>query len=334
VKDFAVAQIDELSSSDFSISSDGGTIDDQLIADLEAIEDVVKVVPFRTESVAQQGEAGGPVTLSTGDLAALAEVASVKLQDDASIDQLADGEVLVVEFGELTPAIGSTVTYVTAQGGTADFTVAGVIKSSIDSLTLGNIVTEASFTDFVGETAPTEAFIDTHDSTQTDVQAEIEDVTDLRPDITLTAGNAISQVVGQIFDFLINAVNGLLMMSVIVALIGIVNTMSLSIIERRRELGLLRIVGMVDSRVRRMVRFESVMIATLGTATGLAMGVFMGATLVHAIDRLSGANISVNWSVTQLLIVLFAGIVLGYLAALIPAHRSTKPPVLEAIQAS
>ena len=334
VKDFAVAQIDELSTSDFSISSDGGTIDDQLVTDLEGIQDVVLVVPFSTESVAEQSEAGGPVTLSTGDLAALAEVASVRLQDDAPLDELADGEVLVVAFGEATPTIGSTVTYVTAQGVTADFTVAGLIKPTIDSLTLGNLVTEASFTEFVGETAPTEAFIDTHDSTQSDVQAEIEDVTNLRPDISLTAGNSISQLVGQIFDFLISAVNGLLMMSVIVALIGIVNTMSLSIIERRRELGLLRIVGMVDSRVRRMVRIESVMIATLGTATGLAMGVFMGATLVHAIDRLSGANISVNWSATQLLIVLVAGIVLGYLAALIPAYRSTKPPVLEAIQES
>ena len=334
VKDFAVAQIDELTTSDFNISSDGGTIDDQLVADLEAIDDVVQVVPFRTESVAQQGEAGGPVTLSTGDLAALAEVASIRLQDDSPLDELADGEVLVVELGEATPAIGSTVTYSTAQGATGEFTVAGVIKTSIDSLTLGNLVTEASFAEFVGETAPTEAFIDTHNSTQTDVQDEIEDITNLRPDITLTAGNAISQIVGQIFDFLISAVNGLLMMSVVVALIGIVNTMSLSIIERRRELGLLRIVGMVDSRVRRMVRFESVMIATLGTATGLAMGVFMGATLVHAIDRLSGANISVNWSMTQLLLVLVAGIVLGYLAALIPAYRSTKPPVLEAIQAS
>jgi putative ABC transport system permease protein len=75
-------------------------------------------------------------------------------------------------------------------------------------------------------------------------------------------------------------------------------------------------------------------IATLGTATGLAMGVFMGAALVHAIDRLSDANISVDWSATQLLVVLAAGIVLGYLAALIPAHRSTRPPVLEAIQES
>ena len=72
--------------------------------------------------------------------------------------------------------------------------------------------------------------------------------------MSITAGSAIGQQIGSIFDFLINAVNGLLLMSVIVALIGIVNTMSLSILERRRELGLLRVVGMLDRRVRRMVR--------------------------------------------------------------------------------
>ena len=65
---------------------------------------------------------------------------------------------------------------------------------------------------------------------------------------------------------MINAVNGLLLMSVIVALIGIVNTLSLSVIERRRELGLLRVVGMVDKRVQRMVRLESVVISSLGTS--------------------------------------------------------------------
>jgi putative ABC transport system permease protein len=335
VKDFAVSKIDELSSADFNISSNGGTIDDQLVADLEAIPDVTRVVPFRTESVAQQNGTGTPVTLSTGDLAELADVANVRLDAGAQITEvgdLQDGQVLVIGFATDKPAVGDTVTYQSAQGSTVELTVAGVIKSSLDSLRLGNLTTPTSFDGFVGETAPTEAFIDTEDAVQSDVQDEIEKITDLRPDIALTAGNQLSQVIGQIFDFMINAVNGLLLMSVVVALIGIVNTMSLSIIERRRELGLLRIVGMVDRRVRRMVRLESIMIATLGTVTGLVMGMFMGFSLVFAIDRLSGANISVNFAPTQLAVVLVAGVLLGFLAALIPAHRSTKPEVLDAIQ--
>ena len=88
----------------------------------------------------------------------------------------------------------------------------------------------------------------------------------------------------------------------------------------------------VDGRVRRMVRLESIMISTLGTVTGLLAGAFMGLALIWAIDRQSDADIGVNFAPLQLLIVLLAGVVLGYLAALIPAARSTKPEVLEAIQ--
>jgi putative ABC transport system permease protein len=164
------------------------------------------------------------------------------------------------------------------------------------------------------------------------VEDEIEEITDLRPDIDLEAGNDLSQLIGTIFDFLINAINGLLLMSVLVALIGIVNTMSLSIIERRRELGLLRVIGMLDRRVRRMVRIESILISTLGTITGIVMGVFTGGALVLAINRLSNAAIDLNFALWQILLVLVAGVVLGYLAALIPAGRSTRPEVLEAIQ--
>ena len=80
-------------------------------------------------------------------------------------------------------------------------------------------------------------------------------------------------------------------MSVLVALIGIVNTLSLSILERRRELGLLRIMGMTDKRVQRMVRLESALISALGTVTGLVGGLVVGWGLIFSINRLSDAKI-------------------------------------------
>lgn len=69
---------------------------------------------------------------------------------------------------------------------------------------------------------------------------------------------------------------GLLAMSVLVALIGIVNTMALSISERTRELGLLRAVGMTSRQLRRTIRYESTIIALIGTLLGLALGLFLG----------------------------------------------------------
>ncbi len=152
--------------------------------------------------------------------------------------------------------------------------------------------------------------------------------------MSITAGSAIGQQIGSIFDFLINAVNGLLLMSVIVALIGIINTMSLSILERRRELGLLRVVGMLDRRVRRMVRIESVIISALGTIAGMLVGGFTAWALVRAINSSSDAGVGFSPPVGLLALVLVLGIGLGFLAALIPAQRSTRMEVLDAIQAT
>ena len=150
----------------------------------------------------------------------------------------------------------------------------------------------------------------------------------------MQAGSDLSKLIGTVFDFMINTVNGLLLMSVAVALIGIVNTLSLSIIEHRRELGLLRVIGMVDKRVQRMVGLESILISALGTITGIAMGVFVGFALVLGINRMTDAGIDLNLVPAQLLLVLGLGVLLGFLAAFIPAKRSTHLDVLESIQST
>lgn len=98
----------------------------------------------------------------------------------------------------------------------------------------------------------------------------------------------------------------------------------------RREVGLLRIVGMTDGRVQRMVRLESMLIAALGTVTGPALGVFVGWGLIGAIDRLSEAGLSVSLPVRMLVLVLVAGVLPGFLASLIPARLE----VLQAVRPS
>lgn len=344
LKDFAVSEIDELAASDFFLVSAGGTIDDQLQADLNAVDGVEKVVAFRSETVAiesdgtdSEADGGGasiaaPAALSTGDFSQIQQVANLDI-NQGSLDALAPGTVIVIDQGEDdTPSVGSTVTYSKSDGSTFDLEVVGVMDSTIDSTLLGGLVVADTFEEVFGPGGPNEAFIDAADGEQTDVEDRIEEVTDLRPDLALQRGSEIAELVGSIFDFLINAVNGLLLMSVAVALIGIVNTMSLSIIERRRELGLLRVVGMLDRRVRRMVRIESILISTLGTLTGVLMGVFTGFSLVYGINRLSDAGITMNFAGLQLVVILVLGVVLGYFAALIPANRSTKAEVLDAIQ--
>jgi len=339
IKDFAVEKINELSTADYVIESAGGTIDDGLVADLEAVDGVETVVPFRRESVTIDG---APSALTTADFDELASVTKIEFID-GSFDDLAPGTIIVIDSGlggstgtdgTDAPTVGSTVTLADSAGGTVDLTVVGLVKGNLDTFRTGNYVDTATFDAFVGDTAPTVAFIDAQSGARTDTESAIDDLTSLRPDITVTEGNELGQLVGTVFDFLINAVNGLLLMSVVVALIGIVNTLSLSILERRHELGLLRVVGMVDRRVRRMVRIESVLIAALGTFSGVALGLIMGVGLISSIDRLSDAGIAINVPWGMLVLVLAAGTVLGFLASLIPAMRSTRLEVLDAINAT
>lgn len=328
LKDFAVREIQKLESADFVVASTGGTLDEQLLADLGAVDGVEAVTPFRRESVTIDGQ---PSMISSADVEDLASSASLKVSE-GSLDDLDAGTIAMGNTADTDYAVGDTVTVANADGDEVDLDVVAVLEPTLDTAQVGQVVAPATFEDLVGDTAPTVALVDAADGTESDTQSAIEDVVAARPDIGVTPGNAIGQLIGTVFDFLINAINGLLLMSVVIALIGIVNTLSLSILERRRELGLLRIIGMVDRRVQRMVRLESVIISTLGTVSGIVLGLVIGYGLIGAINRLSDAGIGLSFPAPLLVIILVLGVVLGFVASILPARRSTRLDVLDAVQ--
>ena len=130
-------------------------------------------------------------------------------------------------------------------------------------------------------------------------------------------------------DTLLNLVTALLAMSIVIALFGIVNTLGLSIYERTRELGLLRAVGMDRRSVKRMIRWESVIIAILGGLLGIVVGIGFGVALQKALES-EGVTV-LDIPVPQLLIYLVLAGLAGVLAAIFPARRAAKLNVLEAI---
>jgi putative ABC transport system permease protein len=139
--------------------------------------------------------------------------------------------------------------------------------------------------------------------------------------------------VGEFVDMMLGIVYVLLALAILIALMGIANTLSLSVYERTRELGLLRAIGETRPQLRSMIRWESVIIAVFGTVGGLGLGVFLGWALVKAASEGTGDMIAPSFSapVGRLLIVLIVGAVAGVLAGLRPARRAAKRPVLEAI---
>ena len=138
----------------------------------------------------------------------------------------------------------------------------------------------------------------------------------------------IDEQAGQV-NQLLGLIYGLLFLSVIIAVVGIIITLLLSVFERQREIGLLRTVGMTRSQVRTTVRWESVITSLLGSVLGIVLGVGLGWVIVFSLrdEGLTSFQLPVGSTVT----ILVMSFVIGVLAAVYPAWRATKVDILEAL---
>jgi putative ABC transport system permease protein len=128
---------------------------------------------------------------------------------------------------------------------------------------------------------------------------------------------------------ILNLLYALLALSVIVSLVGIINTLVLTVFERTRELGMLRAVGMTRRQVRMMIRYESIVTALMGAALGMVVGVFLAALVTQALSG-QGIVFAIPW--LQLVYFVLAAVVVGILAAVVPARRAARLNVLQALQ--
>ena len=133
--------------------------------------------------------------------------------------------------------------------------------------------------------------------------------------------SAVNKILGLVY--------ALLALAVLIALIGIVNTLILSVFERTREIGLLRAVGMGRRQVRTMIRSEAVILAIFGAIIGIIIGTGMGVALVSSLKNQGITDTVVP--VSSLVIFLILAAVLGLIAATWPARRAAKLDVLAAI---
>ena len=148
-------------------------------------------------------------------------------------------------------------------------------------------------------------------------QVQVRDLTDYKKLIR-----------GQI-NILLDLVYGLLALAIIIAVLGVINTLALSVVERTREIGLLRAIGLSRRQLRRMVRLESVVISLFGAVIGLGLGLVWGVTAQRLLALKGMQALSIPWS-TVLSVVIGAALV-GLLAALGPALRASRLNVLDAV---
>jgi len=250
--------------------------------------------------------------------------------DASTLSGMTDSDVIVesdwAEGRKLN--VGDTVQFTTPTGKQADYKIAGTFSAQA-GLTMNVILTNAALTTDWGSKDIQQVLAGTAPGADDEkLQQSAEKALKQFPSTEAFTKDGFKEKNDQQIQSLINLIYGLLALSVIVALLGIVNTLALSVHERTRELGMLRAVGMSRRQVRRMVRAESVITAGIGAILGITLGIVFAAVISRPLAEQGLVFILPIF--TLIIFFVFAALA-GVLAAIPPARRAAKVDVLRAV---
>ncbi len=285
---------------------------------------VVSAMQFNKAEIDDSDELIGAFDPNT-----IEEVFSLKANGDA-IAAVAAPESMIVATSFLEDQgweIGDAVSLRFISTGTVDLTIVGTFEA--DDFSNIFLSTDTYMTNFRYD-GDSIIFANAADGvTVAEAQEAIEPTVD-------NFGNVKSQTKSQLvaeaetqIDQALALFTGLLLFAVIIAVLGITNTLTLSIYERTREIGLLRAVGMTRRQVRRMIRWEAVIVATFGALLGVGIGIVLGWAVVRALadEGLGAFSIPVG----QVILALVLAAISGVVAAIWPARKAAKMNILDAI---
>ena len=315
--------VDDQFGADYIVSPNGGH------GFSPATAQTVAAVPGVTRATAvfagQMKLDGKQAAYQSGDTAALFKAAKGQLVK-GSLDLGNDGMLIDEDLAKKKNwTVGSTTEATFNTGPDQTLTVKGIFKKSdfLGNRIIGLPVYQAHTTNQLAEVV----LIDAKQSaaTKTAIENSIKDYPNLKvSDQTGLKADARKQVQG-----LVTFLTIMLVLSIIIAAFGVINTIALSVIERTREIGLLRAVGTSRRQIRRMVRLEAVVIAVFGGLLGVALGIAFGVAIQQGAKDNGISVLEVPYG-TMIIYVIVAGVI-GVLAALWPAWRAGRMDVLKAI---
>ncbi len=225
--------------------------------------------------------------------------------------------------------LGTKVPVQYAKTGPSTLTVRAIYDEQ--ALAGSHVISLANFEQNFTQQSDTIVMIKTDPNAPASTRAAIESVLKRYPNGKLQNQADFKAAQAKQITQVLNLIYALLLMAILIAVFGIGNTLALSILERTREIGLLRAVGMTRAQVRSTVRWEAVIIALFGTLLGLIIGVFFGWVLVQAlkdqgIDRLS-------LPAGSLIVLVVLGALVGTFAAWLPARRASRLDLLTSLSA-
>lgn len=259
------------------------------------------------------------ITYAQGDTAAALAPGNMAMDVDYAKDHdVRVGSVIPVEF----PAGQQTelrVAALTDQEGGEGFGAQGAMYFGLETLER-----------YVPGGQDSTLYVNAASGTSVDtLRSRLEQTLDPYPQVQVRDQADYKELVRNQIAVLLYLVYALLGLAIVIAVLGVVNTLALSVVERTREIGLLRAIGLARRQLRRMIRLESVVIAVFGAVLGLALGLVWGVCVQQVLALQGMTALAIPWA--TIVAVVVGSAIVGIVAALLPALRASRMNVLAAI---
>ncbi len=327
------ASVDDIIGASFAgdLVVSGGTMastgfSPDLASGLDALAETADVVAVRAGAVEVDGSGTIAAAIDTSRAGSVVDLGVV----DGSADDMGPGTIAVAESDAEASgvSVGDTISVTFPDTGAQDLEVVATYAN--DEIVGWYLMDLTTWEANVGTQLDSQVYLTLADGVDIDDgRAAVESVADAYPSTSVLDIDEFSSAQTATIDQILTLIYALLALAVIIALLGIANTLALSVLERTRELGLLRAVGMSRGQLRSTIRWESVLVALLGTVLGLVIGVGFGSALVTALSS-EGLTAFVI-PVPHLLVITVVAAGAGMLAAARPASRAAKLDILSAI---
>ena len=330
-------QIDKTLGADFIVQNSNFVPFPQEVTDkVRGTEGVGVVVRQRFTPIAVRLPDGKRIkTTAAGYGEGVDDVAHVTYTAGDTAAALADGNIAMdVDFAkDHDVRIGSTIPAEFPAGRKTDLKVAALTnQDGADGFGMqgGLFVGLATVEKYVPGGQDSALYVNAASGTGPDrLRSALEKTLDPYPQVQVRDQADYKKLVHDQIAVLLYLVYALLGLAIVIAVLGVVNTLALSVVERTREIGLLRAIGLARRQLRRMIRLESVVIAVFGAVLGLALGLVWG-VCTQQVLALQGMNaLAIPW--TTIVAVVIGSAVVGIVAALLPALRASRMNVLAAI---
>ncbi len=310
-----------------SPSGFGSLIPSGMTPDLQELDETGAVSPIRFAQFGPTDGGTAPIVGVVPD--AISDLVDLGVTDGAMADLAGGGVAISAALAtEDGIGIGDEVTGTFLNAGEQTLSVVTVFTNT--DLTGSDLVVSLdTLQELNGDVFDAFIFVNVADGGDAaTTRAAIEGLLEDYPNVQVQDQTELTQSLRDQVDSLLNVMIGLLGLALVIALIGIVNTLALSVFERTREIGLLRAVGMTRRQVRGMIRWESVIVSVFGATLGLVVGAFFGWAVVTAL----GDDLPVlEFPAGRMVFYLVGAAIAGVVAAILPARRAARLDVLRAV---